>query len=52
MHIQLNVQNLFKDDELIPITVQGPATGLTPGTPAGYRIAPTQNFILSTRFEF
>ncbi|MEJ1973082.1 MAG: hypothetical protein WDM96_11675 [Lacunisphaera sp.] len=52
LHIQLNGQNLFKHDELIPITAQGPVAGQAAGTPAGYRIAPTQSYTLSTRFEF
>ena len=51
-HIQLNVQNLFKGNELIPITVQGPIAGQVAGTPAGYRIAPAQTFTLTSRFEF
>jgi hypothetical protein len=50
--IQLNVMNLFKHDELIPITVQGPIAGQVAGTPAGYRIAPAQMFTLTSRFEF
>jgi outer membrane receptor protein involved in Fe transport len=51
-HVQLNVRNLFKGDDLVPITVQGPATGLAKGTPAGYRIAPSQTFTLTNTFEF
>lgn len=51
-HLQLNVQNAFKGNELIPITVQGPIAGQTGGTPAGYRIAPAQTFTLTSRFEF
>jgi hypothetical protein len=51
-HIQLNVRNAFKGNDLIPITVQGPATGQTLGTPAGYRIAPSQTFTLTNTFSF
>ncbi len=51
-HVQLNVQNAFKGNSLIPITVQGPIVGTTAGTPAGYRIAPSQTFTLTNRFEF
>ncbi len=51
-HIQLNATNLFKHDYLIPITVQGPIPGQAAGTPAGYRIGPTQVFTLSSRFDF
>ncbi len=51
-NIQLNVTNLGKHDYLIPVTVQGPITGQTAGTPAGYRIGPTQTFALTSRFEF
>jgi outer membrane receptor protein involved in Fe transport len=50
--IQLNVMNLFKHDELIPITAQGPVPNQIAGTPAGYRIAPAQMFTLTSRFEF
>lgn len=51
-HIQLNGTNLFKHDYLIPITVQGPIQGQAAGTPAGYRIGPTQVYTLTNRFEF
>ena len=51
-HIQLNVRNAFKGDELIPITVQGPITGQPVGTPAGYRIAPAQTFLVTNTFTF
>ena len=44
--IQLNVRNLFQDDELIPITAQ------PDGTPAAYRIAPVRTFTLSNVFKF
>jgi outer membrane receptor protein involved in Fe transport len=50
--IQLNATNLFKHDYLIPITVQGPIPGQAAGTPAGYRIGPTQVFTLTNRFNF
>lgn len=51
-HIQLNATNLFKHDYLIPITAQGPIPGQAAGTPAGFRIGPTQVLSLSSRFEF
>ncbi|HUJ42347.1 MAG TPA: TonB-dependent receptor plug domain-containing protein [Opitutaceae bacterium] len=51
-HIQLNVTNIGKGDYLIPITVQGPIPGQAAGTPAGYRIGPHQEFVLTNRFEF
>ncbi|OIR03992.1 catecholate siderophore receptor Fiu precursor [mine drainage metagenome] len=51
-HIQLNIANLGKHDYLIPITVQGPIAGQAAGTPAGYRIGPTQTFQLTSRFTF
>jgi len=51
-HVQLNVTNLFKHDYLIPITAQGPIAGQAAGTPAGYRIGPTQTFTLTSRFNF
>lgn len=51
-HIQLNVRNAFKGDELIPITVQGPIAGVAAGTPAAYRIAPVQTFVLTNTFDF
>jgi outer membrane receptor protein involved in Fe transport len=51
-HIQLNVRNAFKGDDLIPISVQGPISGQPPGTPAGYRIAPVQTFTLTNTFDF
>ena len=50
--IQLNATNLFKHDYLIPITVQGPIPGQAAGTPAGFRIGPTQVFTLTNRFNF
>ncbi|HEU5081600.1 MAG TPA: TonB-dependent receptor plug domain-containing protein [Opitutaceae bacterium] len=51
-HIQANVQNAFQHDELIPITAQGPIPGQPAGTPAAYRIAPTQTFVITNKFEF
>ena len=51
-HIQLNVRNAFNDDDLIPITAQGPIPGQAAGTPAGYRIAPTQTFLVTNTFNF
>lgn len=51
-HVQLNAENLFKHDALIPITVQGPIPGQAAGRPAGYRIAPVQKFTLTNRLEF
>jgi hypothetical protein len=51
-HVQLNVRNAFKGDDLIPITVQGPIAGQPAGTPAGYRIAPVQTFTLTNTFNF
>jgi outer membrane receptor protein involved in Fe transport len=44
--IQLNVRNLGDGDGLIPITTQ------PDGTPAGYRIAPSQNWYLTNTFKF
>ena len=44
--IQLNVRNAFAGDELIPITVQ------PDGTPAGYRIAPSQTWTVTNRLSF
>jgi outer membrane receptor protein involved in Fe transport len=44
--VQLNVRNVFSDDELIPITTQ------PDGTPAGYRIGPIRTFTLSNTFKF
>ena len=44
--IQLNVRNAFEDDGLIPITTQ------PDGTPAGYRIAPSQVWTVSNTFRF
>ena len=44
--IQLNVRNAFEDDGLIPITAQ------PDGTPAGYRIAPSQIWTVSNTFRF
>jgi len=51
-HVQLNVSNIGKNDYLIPITVQGPIAGQAAGTPAGYRIGPTQQFTLTNTIEF
>lgn len=45
-NIQLNVQNAFKHDDLIPITTQ------PDGTPASYRIAPAQVWYLTNTFRF
>jgi len=44
--IQLNVRNAFAGDDLIPVTVQ------PDGTPAAYRIAPTQTWTISNTFQF
>lgn len=44
--IQLNVRNAFDDDGLIPITAQ------PDGTPAGYRIAPSQSWAIRNTFSF
>jgi outer membrane receptor protein involved in Fe transport len=44
--IQLNVRNAFEDDSLIPITTQ------PDGTPAAYRIAPTQVWTVTNTFKF
>lgn len=44
--IQLNVRNAFSDDGLIPITTQ------PDGTPAGYRIAPSQVWSIRNTFSF
>jgi outer membrane receptor protein involved in Fe transport len=44
--IQVNVRNAFDGDGLIPITVQ------PDGTPAAYRIAPSQTWTLSNTFRF
>lgn len=44
--IQLNVRNAFDGDGLIPITAQ------PDGTPAGYRIAPSQTWSLRNTFSF
>ena len=44
--VQLNVRNVFSDDELIPITTQ------PDGTPPGYRIGPIRTFTLSNTFKF
>ena len=44
--VQLNVRNLGQGDGLIPITTQ------PDGTPAGYRIAPSQNWYLTNTFKF
>ncbi len=44
--IQLNVQNVGDNNRLIPITTQ------PDGTPAGYRIAPSQLWRLTNTFSF
>lgn len=44
--VQLNVRNLFKDEDLIPITTQ------PDGTVAGWRIAPTTVWTVSNVFKF
>ncbi len=44
--IQLNVRNAFDDEGLIPITAQ------PDGTPAGYRISPSQTWALRNTFSF
>jgi outer membrane receptor protein involved in Fe transport len=49
-NIQLNVANVGKRDSLIPISYQAPVNGVA--QPAFYRIAPTQQFTLTNRFEF
>jgi hypothetical protein len=49
-NIQLNVANVGKQDSLIPISYQAPVDGVA--QPAFYRIAPTQQFTLTNRFEF
>ncbi len=49
-HVQLNVQNVFKGDGLIPITMQPLSTGESRA--AGYRIAPAETWTLTNRFEF
>ncbi len=49
-NIQLNVQNLGKGDNLIPVSLQGPINGIS--QPAAYRIAPSQIITLTNRFEF
>ncbi|MDB6169307.1 MAG: TonB-dependent receptor plug [Verrucomicrobia bacterium] len=51
-HLQLNVQNAFKGNELIPITAQGPIPGQPAGTPAGYRIAPAQKLFVTSTLYF
>jgi hypothetical protein len=43
---QLNVRNVGKGDDLIPINVQ------PDGTPVGYRIAPVQTWSWSNTLEF
>lgn len=45
-HVQLNLKDAFQDNELIPITYQ------PNGTPAAFRIAPTQTWFLTNSFEF
>jgi outer membrane receptor for ferric coprogen and ferric-rhodotorulic acid len=49
-NIQLNVANVGKGHYLIPVSYQAPINGVA--SPAFYRIGPTQQFTLSTRFEF
>jgi outer membrane receptor protein involved in Fe transport len=49
-NIQLNVANVGKGNYLIPVSYQAPINGVA--SPAFYRIGPTQQFTLSTRFEF
>lgn len=44
--VQLNVRNAFQGNGLIPITVQ------PDGTPAGYRIAPSETWSLRNTFSF
>jgi len=44
--IQLNVRSIGKGDDLIPVTVQ------PDGSPAGYRIAPSQYWTLTNTFKF
>lgn len=44
--IQLNVRNAFEGDGLIPITVQ------PDGSPAGFRIAPSQTWAIRNTFSF
>jgi len=44
--IQLNIKDAFQGTDLIPITYQ------PDGTPAAFRIAPAQTFILTNRFMF
>lgn len=46
LRTQLNVRNVGEGNSLIPVTVQ------PDGTPAGYRIAPTQVWSLTSTFEF
>ena len=44
--IQLNVYNVGDDESLIPLTTQ------PDGTPAGYRISPTQIWRVTSTFKF
>jgi len=44
--IQLNIRNAFQGDGLIPITVQ------PDGSPAGFRIAPSQTWAIRNTFSF
>ncbi|MDQ8180322.1 TonB-dependent receptor plug domain-containing protein [Pelagicoccus sp. SDUM812005] len=44
--IQLNVRDLFADDDLIPLNVQ------PDGTPAGYRIPSDRTWSITNSFEF
>jgi hypothetical protein len=48
--IQLNADNVFKHNGLIPVTLQGPINGAE--TPATYRIAPVQTFTLTNTVTF
>ena len=44
--IQLNVRNAFEKNGLIPVTTQ------PDGTPAGYRLAPSQTWSITNTFKF
>lgn len=44
--MQINVRNLFADDELIPLNVQ------PDGTPAGYRIPSDRTWSITNSFDF
>ena len=45
--VQLNVRNVGKGEDLIPISVQPDGV-----TPAAYRIAPTQEWFITNTFSF